>query len=130
LAAEDAARRQGRGFWTEAALLQARPQALALRVGRFAIFEGRVISVGTRRSRTYLNFGGRWSEDVTVEIEARHRERFGGEEELAELTGKRVRVRGFVENRAGPMAGVTSPMQIELLGEPLKTGDFIGGGTP
>jgi hypothetical protein len=74
-----------------------------------------VVSVGNRRTRTYLNFGGRWAEDVTVEIEARDRDRFGGELGLADLAGWRVRVRGYVEERQGPLIIVRSPMQIERL---------------
>jgi micrococcal nuclease len=83
-----------------------------------------VVSVGNRRTRTYLNFGGRWTEDVTVEIEARDRERFGGEAGLAALSGWRVRVRGYVEERRGPAIILRSPLQIEKLGRldaPPKT---------
>jgi hypothetical protein len=120
LAAEGEARRSGRGFWAGAALPEADPQVLADRLGRFAIFEGMVISVGNRRVRTYLNFGERWADDVTVEIDAEDRERFGGEAELARLAGRRVRVRGFLEERGGPAMRIRSPMQIEIIptGEP------------
>jgi endonuclease YncB( thermonuclease family) len=116
LAAEEEARKSGRGLWVTASLPAARPEALAPFVGRFAIFEGTVLSVGNRRARTYLNFGTWWSEDVTVEIEARHRDRFGGEAGLAALAGQSVRVRGFVEARSGPVVTVASAMQIERLG--------------
>jgi endonuclease YncB( thermonuclease family) len=115
LAAEDEARRTGRGFWTGFKLPWARPETLAPFVGGFAIFEGFVVSVGNRRSRTYLNFGGRWTEDVTVEIEARDRERFGGEADLAALSGWRVRIRGYLEERQGPAMILRSPLQMEKL---------------
>ena len=85
------------------------------RIGRFAIFEGLLISVGNRRARSYLNFGRRWSTDTTVEIDARHREAFGGEVGLAGLAGHRLRLRGFLKEKGGPMMVVTSPMQIEIL---------------
>jgi hypothetical protein len=116
LAAEDEARRHWRGFWGATALPEARPEALVPLVGRFAIFEGDVLSVGNRPSRTYLNFGTHWSEDVTVEIEAGDREKFGGEAGLAALAGERLRVRGYIEARGGPVAVIRSPMQIERLG--------------
>jgi hypothetical protein len=116
LAAEDEARRHWRGFWGATALPEARPEALVPLVGRFAIFEGDVLSVGNRPSRTYLNFGTHWSEDATVEIEAGDREKFGGEAGLAALAGGRVRVRGYIEARGGPVVAVRSPMQIERLG--------------
>jgi endonuclease YncB( thermonuclease family) len=115
LAAENRARRAGRGFWSTVKVPRAKPEALRPRIGRFAIFEGAVVTVGNRRSRTYLNFGRRWSEDVTVEIAANDRNRFGGEEALALLAGRHVRVRGFVSEHGGPVVTVTSPMQIETL---------------
>jgi hypothetical protein len=116
LAAEDAARRAKRGFWARVTIPAARPAALQERIGRFAIFEGTVISVGNRRARSYLNFGGLWSEDVTVEIAAGDRAGFGGEAALAELAGRRVRVRGFLVDKAGPMMELRSPLQLEILG--------------
>jgi micrococcal nuclease len=115
IAAETEARGKHRGFWT-GELPQARPEALASRIGSFAIFEGRVVSVGNRRSRTYLNFGFRWSEDVTAEIAAEDRELFGGEAVLLALAGQRVRVRGFLEQKGGPMVVLRSPLQLEVLG--------------
>jgi endonuclease YncB( thermonuclease family) len=121
LAAEDEARRAERGFWAETALPKARPQALASRIGRFAIFEGRVVSVGIRRSATYLNFGERWSEDVSVEVRGRDRDLFNGGADLAGLEGRLVRVRGFLDERAGPRLVVRSPAQIEVLGKISET---------
>ena len=115
LAAEADARNAGRGFWPGAALPGADPDALAARVGGFAIFEGTVLSVGNRSTRTYLNFGRYWSEDVTVEIAAGDRKAFGGEDALAALAGETVRVRGFLEEKSGPMMALSSAMQLELV---------------
>jgi hypothetical protein len=115
LAAEAAARRSVRGFWSESSLPEADPEALNPWIGHFTIFEGDVLSVGNRAARTYLNFGTRWSDDVTVEIEARDRKYFGGKEALAALVGRRVRVRGFLESKAGPMMAIRSPLQLEIL---------------
>jgi micrococcal nuclease len=114
VAAETEARESHRGFWT-GELPPARPEALASWIGRFAIFEGRVISVGNRRARTYLNFGFRWTEDVTAEIAAEDRELFGGGAVLEALAGQTVRVRGFLEQKGGPMVVLRSPMQLEVL---------------
>lgn len=115
LAAEDAARRAHRGFWKGGRLPWAFPAALASRIGHFTIFEGRVLSVGNRPTRSYLNFGYRWTEDVTVEIADADRASFGGEAALAALAGHRVRVRGYLEERGGPMVVISSPMQLEAL---------------
>ena len=118
-AAEAEARRARRGFWSKVRVPAALPQALAARIGGFAIFEGRVLSVGNRRTRSYLNFGRRWTEDVTVEIADADRVLFGGEEGLAALAGRRGRVRGFLEEKGGPMLVLRSPMQLEVL-DPAK----------
>lgn len=115
LAAEAAARSQKAGLWAEIAVLPARPGALSPHLGGYVIFEGRVLSVGNRTRRTYLNFGRRWSEDVTVIIESRDRDSFGGAEALEALAGRRVRVRGFVEERGGPLVTVRWTGQIEVL---------------
>jgi endonuclease YncB( thermonuclease family) len=116
IAAENEAREKHRGFWT-GELPQARPEALASWIGRFVIFEGKIISVGNRRSRTYLNFGFRWTEDVTAEIAAEDRELFGGEAVLDALAGQRIRVRGFLEEKGGPMVVLRSPTQLEVLSD-------------
>jgi endonuclease YncB( thermonuclease family) len=115
LAAEAAARRASAGRWTSAAVLPAEPGALSSHLGSYVVFEGEVVSVGNRTRRTYLNFGRRWSEDVTVVVEASDRDRFGGTEALAGLAGGRVRVRGFVEEWGGPMVAGRWAEQIEVL---------------
>ena len=122
LAAEDSARRGRRGFWKGYDPPRARPEELRRQIGRMAIFEGVAVSVGNRPYRTYLNFGGRWSEDVTVEIEAGDRARFGGELGLANLSGKRLRVRGWVEERGGPMVTVRSPLQMQAIEAEVERG--------
>jgi len=115
LAAEAEARRAHRGFWAQASVAEARPGALGSRIGRFTIFEGTVLSASNRRATTYLDFGRRWSEDVTIEIAAKDRKAFGGEPVLARLAGSRIRARGYLEEKGGPMLPVRSPMQIEIL---------------
>jgi len=124
LAAEQEARRERRGIWAKASVASAFPDALQSRIGHFAVFEGRVRTVGNRRATTYLNFGDWWREDVTIEIAAADRKRFGGEEALAALAGARVRIRGFLTEKDGPMMIVRSPMQIEIV-EPANDGPEI-----
>ncbi len=74
-----------------------------------------MLSASNRRATTYLDFGRRWSEDVTIEIAAKDRKAFGGESALARLAGSRIRARGYLEEKGGPMLPVRSPMQIEIL---------------
>lgn len=115
IAAESAARLRAAGGWANLSMPSATPQSLAPRIDHFAVFEGRIVSVGNRKWRTYLNFGWRWSEDVTVTIEAKDRERFGGEAALAALAGREVRVRGHLSEHGGPATVIHSPHQLELI---------------
>ncbi len=119
LGVEAAARIAGRGGWSDSrfSVAAARPDALSSQFGHFVIFQGMVQSVGTRRDRTYIDFGEDWSNDVTVEILAAKRRHFGGEAALEALTGKIVRVRGFLQEKAGPMVSVKHPAQIEVLAD-------------
>ena len=117
LAVEAAARRARRGGWSDPgfSVAAARPDALSSHFGHFVIFQGIVHSVGTRRDRTYIDFGGHWRSDVTVEVTAARRRYFGGEAALEDLAGKFLRVRGFLEEKAGPMVTARYPAQIEVL---------------
>ena len=117
LALEDGARLARRGGWSEPGLIvaAARPDVLSPQYGHFVIFQGIVRSVGTRRDRTYIDFGGQWRNDVTVEITAGRRRYFGGEAALEDLAGKLVRVRGFLQEKSGPMVSARHPAQIEVL---------------
>ncbi len=120
LALEAAARRARRGGWSQPGMsvVTARPEALSSQYGHFVIFQGLVRSVGTRRERTYIDFGRQWRSDVTVEVAAARRRYFGGEAALEQLAGKVVRVRGFLQEKAGPMVSARYPTQIEVLAAP------------
>ena len=118
LAAEIAARSARLGLWsdpdydTKAADNSA--VILASR-GRFAIVEGKVLSVRESGGTIYVNFGRRWSEDFTVTILKRIGARFTAAGlEPKRLEGRRVRVRGFIEERGGPWIEATAPEQFEV----------------
>lgn len=120
LAREAAARAARRGIWAEPSvkILPAEPpDRVVEEVGRFAIVEGRVLSVGERRLRTYLNFGTYWNVDFTVIVAGRDRDTFvDSGVELGSLAGQVVRVRGWVLDDRGPAIAVTHPEQIEIVG--------------
>jgi hypothetical protein len=64
-----------------------------------------------------VNFGRRWTEDFTVTILKRNERKFAAAGlEPKRLSGKRVRVRGWIEERGGPWIEATHPEQIELTG--------------
>jgi micrococcal nuclease len=118
-AAEAAARVAGRGFW-------ARPEFAVLdaaavppeRSGGFVIVEGRVVEAAEQGGRGYLNFGADWKTDFTVTVspqDLRAIERAGAD--WAGYAGRRLRVRGWLEDYNGPMIEIRSDAAIEMLGE-------------
>jgi len=114
---EEKARQRGLGLWATrlGTIFRAdRPGELTGEIGRFAIVEGNVVSVGERPRRTYLNFGTYWNEDFTAYVDRRHRagfERAGVR--LGSFAGQRVRVRGFVIDDRGPAIRMTGPEQLQ-----------------
>jgi endonuclease YncB( thermonuclease family) len=83
--------------------------------GRFSLVEGRVVSVRESGGTIYMNFGRRWSEALTVTILKRHERIFlAAGIEPKRLANRRVRVRGWIEERNGPWIEATRPEQIEI----------------
>jgi endonuclease YncB( thermonuclease family) len=116
---ERAARAAKLGLWSDPyyALRRADdPAAVASERGRFTIVEGNVLSVRESGGTIYVNFGRRWSEDFTVTIAKRNERVFSAASvEPKALAGRRVRVRGWIEERGGPWLEATRPEQIELV---------------
>jgi endonuclease YncB( thermonuclease family) len=118
LAAERAARTAGLGLWADPPYLARRaekPGDVLAERGRFTLVEGTVLSVREAGSTIYVNFGRRWSEDFTVTVPKRQERGFAAAGlEVKKLAGRRVRVRGTIEERGGPWIEATAPEQIEL----------------
>ena len=80
-----------------------------------------MVSVGEGAGRVYLNFARDWKSDFTVSVARKDVSAFTAEGiDLKALAGKRVRVRGWVIWRNGPMIEATHPEQIELLTDDQK----------
>ena len=119
LALERSARTARRGIWRLQFYAVRRADDLAQLhhdVGTFQLVEGRVLDAAKVRSRIYLNFGDNWRDDFTVSLDARARRLFSdaGLDALA-LKGMRVRVRGWLKRRNGPLIVATHPEQVEVL---------------
>jgi endonuclease YncB( thermonuclease family) len=132
---ENAARTAKLGLWTDPyyEVLDAEITAdvLAHR-GRFALVEGRMVSVRESGATIYVNFGRHWSEDFTVTVLKRNERNFAAAGlDLKSLQGRQIRIRGWVERRGGMggdngvSGGVTAgvpwieaarPEQIEIAG--------------
>ena len=116
LALEREARAAKRGIWGKDFYQVLKAEKIERRTRGVQIVEGLVLKVAPTRRRTYLNFGRDWKRDFTIVIEARSRRAFPERgARLKKLEGKRVRVRGWLRWRNGPMLTATHPEQIEVL---------------
>ena len=92
------------------------------RLGRlihsYQLVEGTVAAVGQGSGRLYLNFAPDWRSDFTISMARKDVAAFAsaGLDPNA-LSGKRLRVRGWLAWRNGPMIEASHPDQIELLPE-------------
>ena len=119
MAAESQARANGLGIWADpyySVRNAADPAALGAHTGHYELIEGEVVGTGEARGRAYLDFGRVWKDDVTATIDVKARSLFAaaGIDPLS-LKGRRVRVRGWVESRDGPLIELSLPEQIEVL---------------
>ena len=118
LTVERAARAARRGLWADpnfAPLSAENLTGLQAERGRFALVEGKVLSVRESGATIYVNFGRRWTRDFTVIILRRLSRAFTAAGiEPKKLEGRRIRVRGWLEQRGGPIITAEAPEQIEL----------------
>ncbi|WP_370140843.1 MULTISPECIES: thermonuclease family protein [unclassified Bradyrhizobium] len=119
MASEAAARRQKMGSWADPSAIKntESPDDILAEIGRFAVVEGKVLSVRQAGATTYLNFGRSWTRGFAVTISKRTLAAFEGAGiSLKSLENRRIRVRGWVEGNTGPRIDVRLVGQVELLG--------------
>ena len=82
---------------------------------RFAPYPPRWMTIALAAT-IYVNFGRRFTRDFSVIILRRLRAGFSAAGlELKALQGRRIRVRGWLEQRRGPVMDVAAPEQIEVI---------------
>jgi endonuclease YncB( thermonuclease family) len=115
---ENSARRAKLGLWAGPYyewLDAEHPADVLAQRGRFALVEGKVVSVRESGPIIYVNFGRHWATDFTVTILKRNERNFlAAGLEPKKLAGRRVVVRGWIEARGGPWIEASRPEQIEL----------------
>ena len=120
LKAEKGARTARRGLWADpnfAPLPAESSTRLKDYRGRFALVEGKVLSVHASGGTIYLNFGRRWTRDFSVVILRRNERAFAAAGLAPQsLQGRHVLVRGWLEQRRGPVIEADAPEQIEFAG--------------
>lgn len=117
LALERAARAERRGLWGHGFYGILRPGDAWRHLDSFQLVEGRVLRAVSVKGRIFLDFGPDWRSDFTIAVprEATRLFRRAGLDPLR-LEGQRLRVRGWLTLRNGPMVEAAHPGQIELLG--------------
>ncbi len=116
---EARARQAKRGIWAEPAALKntEMPGDILAVVGQFVVAEGRVQSVREAGATLYINFGRRWTQDFAVTISRRNVAAFeAAGVPLKSLERRRLRVRGWVEQRGGPRIHASWAGQLEVVG--------------
>ena len=114
---ERGARVAKRGIWANPFYAVVSDRQAGRYIGTFQLVEGRVKRTAVIRRWAYINFAANWRTDFTISIRRRDlrgfRKAFG--KRLQRLEGKRVRVRGWLRLRNGPMIEATHREQIEVL---------------
>lgn len=113
---ERRARADGRGIWADPFYAVRGPEELEGLTDTFQLVEGRVLEVSVIRRRAYLNFGEDWRSDFTITLSPETLALFLAEGlDPADYEGRRIRVRGWIEEWNGPQIRATHPEQIEVL---------------
>lgn len=118
LAAESAARAAGLGLWSDPdyAVLKADDLSLASRNGLYELVEGRVMSVGQGSRMVFVDFGRNVREDFTVMLTPGIADKMTADGVSPDdLAGRRVRVRGVIEESGGPAIRLSDPAELELI---------------
>jgi len=113
---EARARAAKTGLWADKAFAVHSADTITADAQGFQIVEGVVKSVAAQDTRTFLNFSDDYRTDFTIMVPADDYPNWTAKDAtLASLEGRRVRVRGYVSDRGGPLIVVDHPAAIELL---------------
>ncbi len=115
---EQAAREAKMGLWRNEtySILNASDASLGRRNGLYELVQGRIRSVGHGRTMTFLDFGDDYRRDFTIMVPpkvAKRLEQAGLP--VDGLKGRRIRVRGVIEESGGPAIRLSDPAEIEVL---------------
>ena len=115
-AAEAQARGAHLGIWSVPAYQVRTPEGLGGDTGTFQVVEGQVLSADVKEGRAYLDFGPDYRTDFTIVIAPVDMANFrSAGVDPRDYQGKRIRVRGFIQQINGPEIEIASPKQVELV---------------
>ena len=110
---ESRARLSEPGLWLRSGARTVAADRARTVLDRFAIVEGRVLSVARGFRSNFVNFGEDWREDFTIYLK---RGRISRAFPRESLEGRRIRVRGWVFYSNGPAIDLADPLYLEVLG--------------
>jgi len=108
------------GLWSDPqfAIVNADDPTLRQRTGLYAVVEGRIASVGNRTYMTFLDFGADYRRDFTAMLTPKLVDSLAQTGVVAAaLSGRRVQVRGIVEESGGPAIRVRNAGDLRVLDE-------------
>ena len=115
-AAEAQARAAHLGLWSVPAYQLRTPEGLGGDTGTFQVVEGQVLSADVKDGRAYLDFGPDYRTDFTITIAPADMANFRSQGvDPRDYQGKRIRVRGFIQQLNGPEIEIAGPKQVELV---------------
>jgi hypothetical protein len=121
LAAEERARNARTGIWADPnrrPLAGSDAKAIASAPDGFTLVEGRISGIGDASGRVYLNFGKIRSVDLAIVVLKRNIPIFESRGvALQNLVGRRIRVRGLLDRRFGPVMEIADPDALELIAD-------------
>ena len=113
---ERQARADGKGVWALPYYALRTADNVIFDIGTYQIVEDRIVDVAKVKKRIYVNFGADWRSDFTVQINTKNKSLFAALGiDLLALKGKRVRVRGWVKEKNGPMIDLDHPERLEII---------------
>ena len=125
---EKEARKNKEGFWGDK-IFQVRnawdARELSKYIQTFQIIEGRIKRLSLSRGKIYINFGRKWKSDLTIVVnKATIKAMQLGPDKLArlleQLERKKIRVRGWIEDRNGPLIRVRNRHQLEIIDDEAR----------
>ena len=109
------ARASRRGRWADRSLGPNPAEHVVAAPGAFVLVRGIVREVSRRYDLTYLDFGADWRRDFTVRAATKQLADFARDGlDVAGLVGKRILVRGWLFENAGPMVELAHRLQLEV----------------
>lgn len=113
LALEEEARQAKVGLWHDRAMQPQKASAMIEHIGKTSLVEGQVVRISSNDRYVYLNFGKDWRTDFTVRLRQKLLKQSGIEP--SSFDGKKLRVRGFVQEARGPLIDISHLKQIEVI---------------